>query len=197
MADDPIVDALQRALLAENAAAPAPSVDRLQELRAAVEQRRALEAALPGERVRPHRRWPRILAVAAAVVVVFVVGVVVGHDLPGPVRDASHELGLPVDSPELAATRDRLDELGQALTAATQAQVEGQPGDREFNAIARADAEMLDEIARLDADEKAEIVPVAHQVHLQAVLFFDENGRRLPTAKPSDLEEIGRPNSGG
>jgi hypothetical protein len=196
MADDPTMDALRRALLAENAAAPAPSVDRIQKLRSAVERRRAREVALPGEQIRPRRRWPRLLAAAAAMVALFAVGVVVGHDLPGPLRDASNELGLPVDSPDLEATRDRLDELGHALTAATQAHAEGQLGDREFKAIARADAAMLDEVARLDADEKAEIVPVAHQVHLQAVLFFDENGRELPTAKPSDLEEIGRPGTG-
>jgi hypothetical protein len=42
----------------------------------------------------------------------------------------------------------------------------------------------------LDDDDRAEVVPVAHQVHLQAVLFFDERSRDLPTASPTDREEI-------
>ncbi len=107
------------------------------------------------------RRVPRaalaVLGVAAALLVGLVGGVVLGDDLPRPVRAAAHAIGLPVDSPELVEARAELHALGRALAA----------GD--LQAIRVADAEMVALVRGLDADERARIEPVAHEVHLRAV----------------------------
>ena len=98
-----------------------------------------------------------VLGVAAALLVGLVGGVVLGDDLPRPVRAAAHAIGLPVESPELVEARAELHALGRALAA----------GD--LQAIRVADAEMVALVRGLDADERARIEPVAHEVHLRAV----------------------------
>ena len=107
------------------------------------------------------RRVPRaalaVLGVAAALLIGLLGGVALGDDLPRPVRAAAHAIGLPVDSPELVDARAELQALGRALAA----------GDLE--AIRVADAEMVALVRGLDADERARIEPVAHEVHLRAV----------------------------
>lgn len=145
--------------------------------------------ALPLER-RP-RRWRVVTIAAAAAAVAFVAGVAV--DPPDPVRDAAHDLGLPVDSSDLVAARAELDRLGDALAAATAADVAGEPDEAQFAAVADADAAMVGLARALGPDEKSAFVPVAHQVHLRAVALFEAYDRRLPSASPSDIAEVDAP----
>ncbi len=98
-----------------------------------------------------------VLGIAAALVVGVLGGVILGDDLPRPLRAAAHAVGLPVDSPELVDARAELASLGRALAA----------GDLE--AIREADAQMVALVKGLDPDERARIEPVAHEVHLRAV----------------------------
>ncbi len=161
--DERILDLLGRALRDDTEIAPPP--ERTAALRAQVLARRASAAprqpAVPG-----RRRWRRAAAVAAAAAA-FVVGLVIGHDPPRPIRELAHDVGLPVDSPTLVDARDQLDRLGSALAAEDEDEVKA------------ADACMLAHVAELDAEEKAEIVPVAHEVHLRAEQFLTSRDNEL------------------
>jgi hypothetical protein len=97
-------------------------------------------------------------AVAAALIAAsFTAGVLLSDDLPRPIRGAAHTIGLPVESNQLVDARAALDRLGQALAAGDMA------------AAREADATMVRLVKALDADERAKVEPVAHEVHLRAV----------------------------
>ncbi|HET9600606.1 MAG TPA: hypothetical protein VFP08_03415 [Acidimicrobiales bacterium] len=87
----------------------------------------------------------------------FAAGVLLADDLPRPVRGAAHAIGLPVESNELVDARAAQDRLGLALAG----------GDAE--AAREADAEMVRLVKALNADERAKVEPVAHEVHLRAL----------------------------
>jgi hypothetical protein len=89
--------------------------------------------------------------------------VLLAEDLPRPVREVAHAIGLPVDSTELVDGRNAVHDLGLALAA----------GDAE--AVAAADAEMLRRVDELSESERDEVVPVAHEVHLRAVAFLEDS----------------------
>ncbi len=190
MTDDRILDLLAEALDRDvDAVRPDPA--RLAALRTSVEARRRAADTVPSlVAVHRPRRW-RTVAAVVAVAAGFVAGLLVGAELPRPVREIAHAIGLPLDSPELVDTREAVDELGRALAAGIAADLAGELASDEFDAIADADARMLIHVGTLDENERDEVVPVAHQVHLQAVRFFEDHDRTLPTAKPSDLAEIG------
>jgi hypothetical protein len=206
MADDPLEASLRDALRAEVPSRPGPDDDRIAALRAAAAAQRS---ATPGDApVRsssiapvPARApagaapaWQRRLLVAASVLVAFLAGALVAARPPAVVRDAAHSIGFDVDSSDLVDARARLDDLGSALAIATARRVDGALTEADLEAVARTDQEMLRAIGRLDDDERAALVPTAHQVHLRAVVLFLEQGRDLPTAQARDLEEL-RPGS--
>lgn len=137
------------------------------------------------------RRWTRMLAVAAALVVVFTVGVAVGGSPPSSIRDAGSAVGLPMESSREFAVHDAVDELGDALDVATDGSGEA-PGREQLDRVASADAAMLEAVGELSPEEVTELRPVAHQVHLRAVELFASAGSRLPTAKDTDLVELDR-----
>jgi hypothetical protein len=137
-----------------------PPADRVAQLREQVAAAVPPAAALALRRNGRRRRFAGALA-AAAVVVAFVAGTVVGDGgLPRPLRAAAEAIGLPVDSPELVDARRELQRLGESLAAGDAA------------GVAAADAAMVRLVKGLDADERARIEPVAHEVHLRAVAFL-------------------------
>ncbi len=178
----------------------APSVERISRLRSVVDaagdvhlgDESAGAPATDQNRSTVSRlRWPRVLSAAAALVAVFAVGVAIGGSPPGPLRDAGAAVGLPFDSTREVATKRAVDELGDALDAATTPTPGTGVDDALLQSVADADATMVATVADLSDDERMELRPVAHQVHLRAVDLFETNGRRLPTAQDEDLAELG------
>jgi hypothetical protein len=144
--DDELLERLGRALEPEDRA---PSADRVRKLRAYAAGR-------------PARRSGLIRALAAAaMLLVFAGGVLLGASPPDAVRDLAHDVGLPVESSTLVDTRDALYDLGVAIS------------ERDRAAARSADQRMLDLVDRLDAEEKAKIVPVAHEVHERALELIE------------------------
>jgi hypothetical protein len=138
-----------------------PPAERVAQLREQVAAAVPPAAALAPRRDGRRRRFAGALVAAAAVVVAFVAGTVVGDGgLPRPLRAAAEAIGLPVDSPELVDARRELQRLGESLAA----------GDA--GGVAAADAAMVRLVKGLDADERARIEPVAHEVHLRAVALL-------------------------
>jgi hypothetical protein len=131
---------------------------------AAVRAHAADASPAPDPVVSPWRRRVIAACAAAAMLIVGVsIGVVVSDDLPPPVRRVAHGVGLPVDSQEFVDAHDELHRLGEALAA----------GDTDE--VRAADAEMVRLVNELDADERATLEPVAHEVHLRAVEFLEAN----------------------
>jgi hypothetical protein len=116
----------------------------------------------------PPQRRPMVLrraAVGFAVLAALGGGVVIGHDLPRPMRTAARAVGLDfVESPTLVDAREELDRLGRALS------------QKQWNEVIAADRAMLRFVEKLDEKEKAKIVPVAHEVHVQAIETLREVG---------------------
>ncbi len=137
-----------------------PPAERLAVIRARAEAGAPLIAA--GAQRRRRRRALMSLA-AAAILAAFTGGLILGHELPRPVRDVAHDVGLPVESVELVDTRAAVDRLGQALSV----------GDA--REVAVADADMVRKVQALEEEERAKIEPVAHEVHLRAVEFLEQN----------------------
>jgi hypothetical protein len=110
-----------------------------------------------------RRRTAALVAAAALLLVGVTAGVLVSDDLPRPVRRVAHDVGLPVDSPEFVDAHQELHRLGEALAA----------GDADE--VRAADAAMVRLVKSLDDDERDELEPVAHEVHLRAVEFLEAN----------------------
>ncbi len=141
------------------AAALAPGNRRLAEERVAALRTHIL--ATPGPRPRATRR----VAIAFAVLTALAGGMVLGHELPRPLRIVAHDwLGLPVDSTELVDAYSERDRLGRALSR------------RDADEVIAADRAMLALVKLLDPEEKEKIVPVAHEVHERAVDLLRELG---------------------
>ncbi len=144
--DDELLERLGRALEPEDRAPPA---DRVRRLRA---------YAGGGS---PRRSWVTRALTAAAMLMVFAGGVLLGASPPDAVRDFAHDVGLPVESSTLVETREALHDLGVAIS------------ERDRAAARSADERMLELVDRLDAEEKAKIVPVAHEVHERALELLE------------------------
>ena len=148
-----------------------PDPARVARLRALAEAgRRSSTDQLADRRRSRAGAWPRrqlagVAAGVAAAVVSFVVGVVAGADPPRPLRAAAHAVGLPVESPQLADARAELHDLGEALAA----------GDRAR--VAADDRRMVSLVKALPPEERRKIEPVAHEVHLRAVAFLEQQPR--------------------
>lgn len=158
--DDDLSANLERAMLP---APRTPPAERIRALRAHVEE---------GEPLRGPRRLARWLA-AAAIVIAFGGGVVLGHDLPDPIRDFARAIGLPVESSTLVETRAVLHDLGVAIS------------ERDREAARAADARMLALVAQLNEEEKAKIVPVAHEVHERALELIEGQNDDPLTCPPT------------
>lgn len=122
----------------------------------------------PLDRARPRRGLrvglPRLLSGAlAAAAVLVLVAMVVAQDLPRPLREAAHSVGLPVDSQQLVVARRAADELELALARRNAAQV------------AEADASMLQSTNKLQGDELNEVRPRAVRLHVAAITFLRDN----------------------
>ncbi|MGH2760534.1 MAG: hypothetical protein ACRDKJ_13375 [Actinomycetota bacterium] len=169
-------------LLAELGRALAPDVRPSEARRAEV--RVMASAGEPGRRSVPSRRRVSLgLAVgaiaAAAIVLAFGAGVVFHEDLPRPVRVAARALGLPIESPELVEARGLMLRLG-VLVGSTERGEDTVAPAATLDRIEAIDARMLELVGKLDAQEKAKLVPVAHEVHLRAVQVLEESGRPQP-----------------
>jgi hypothetical protein len=155
-ADDRVLELLAMALTPESRQPPLAGVAHVRALAGA--RAEAIEVRTP---LRPRRSrvvtWTAAAAVAAAA---FLTGLAVADDMPRPVRGAAHAVGLPVDSNDLVDARASLDRLGRALAAGN------------ADAVQVEDAVMVRLVKRLDDDERAQIEPVAHEVHLRAVEFL-------------------------
>ncbi len=171
--DDDLLDDLGRALR--------PDVHPTEEQRAAVRAMAAAGAQV--RRGRPARRAAvragLAAAVTAAILAAFGAGTVFEDDLPRAVRLAARAIGLPIDSSELVEARKLMLKLGELVGStergdATVASVET------LDEMEAVDARMLELVAKLDAEEKAKLVPVAHEVHLRAVQVLEESGRPQP-----------------
>jgi hypothetical protein len=107
-------------------------------------------------RKRP-KAWRRV-AIGFAVIAALAGGLVVGHDLPRPLRTGARAIGLDfVESPELVDARKELHKLGQALA------------EKNWSKVIQADRAMLGLVKKLDPEEQAKIVPEAHEIHLHAI----------------------------
>ncbi len=150
-------------------------------------QRAAIRAmAVSGARQdRPHlprrfavRPWLAAAAVVA-MVAAFGAGTVFEDDLPRPLRVAARAIGLPVDSSELVEARGLMLRLGE-LVGSTERGDATVASAETLDQMEAVDARMLELVAKLDAEEKAKLVPVAHEVHLRAVQVLEESGRPQP-----------------
>lgn len=160
-ADDRLLELLAGAL-DPGPVQPPPTGIAAVRLRADDGRRRAATRGARG----PGASRRRVLVGAAAlasVIAAFVLGLAVAENLPRPVREVAHGIGLPVDSPALVDARHELHRLGQALAAC------------DLPAVGRADPEMVRLVKSLDADERAKVEPVAHEVHLRAVSSLARN----------------------
>ncbi len=169
--DEQMLELLRQAL------EPAP-VRPARERRQAIRSMASSESAPPAIQARSKvRRGPRRIAWAAVAVaaaaVLFAGGVLVGEDLPRPIRALAHTIGLPVESPELTDARGLLHDLGELVGS-----TEGDPSNQQtLDRIQSVDGDMLEVVGKLDEEEKAKIVPVAHEVHLRAQQVLQEAGR--------------------
>jgi hypothetical protein len=137
-----------------------PPAERLAVIRARAEAGAPFIAAAARRR---RRRRALMSLAAAAILAAFAGGLILGHELPRPVRDVAHDVGLPVESVELVDTRAAVERLGRALSV----------GDAPEVAV--ADADMVRRVQALEEEERAKIEPVAHEVHLRAVEFLQQN----------------------
>ena len=129
---------------------------------AAVRAHAADAARVRGVKANPWRRRLIVTCAAAALVLVGVsIGVIVADDMPRPVRRVAHGAGLPVDSPEL-------------VDAAPSCAGSGTRRVGDASEVRAADAEMVRLVKELDTDERADLEPVAHEVHLRAVEFLEQ-----------------------
>jgi hypothetical protein len=151
---------LGRALRSDLAEPPTDGIARV---------RARAEAGLSLPQARPRRRVRYVAAAAAAILLAFGVGLLVGEELPRPLRAALHDIGLPVDSPEFVETEDTLLRLGVAIAAGDTASVE------------KLDDQMLALVHTLDEDERARIEPAAHEVHLVAQELLAEDTEEAST----------------
>lgn len=172
--DDELLAGLGRAL--ESSAQPTPA------------QRAGVRSMAEGRRSRAPAGWvpPRVsrrFALAIAAIAVFVVafgaGVVFQDDLPRPVRVAARAIGLPLESPELVEARELMLRLGE-LVGSTERGERTVATPMVLDEMESVDARMLVLVGKLDAGEKAKLVPVAHEVHLRAVQVLEESGRPQP-----------------
>ena len=157
MTDDRLLDLLAHAL-DSGPVTPPPAAVAAVRLRATDGRRRAVTV-----RSRPPRRIFVGAAALASIVVAFALGLTLADNMPRPVREVAHGVGLPVDSPNLVDARQELQRLGRALAAC------------DLPAVGRADPEMVRLVKSLDQDERARVEPVAHEVHLRAVSSLAAN----------------------
>lgn len=155
--DDRLLALLGQALEPEPLEPPAK---RIAEVRARAEAGARLLPVVERQR---RRRRTLVSAAVAAILAAFGAGLVLGHDLPRPLRAVAHDLGLPVESVELVDTRDAVDRLGSALS------------QEDPEEVAAADADVVRRVNALEEEERAKIEPVAHEVHLRAVEFLEQN----------------------
>lgn len=128
---------------------PQPPGERVAALRAHV-----LAAPTPRKRPMALRR----AAVGFAVLAALGGGVIIGHELPRPLRDAARAVGIPgVESSALVDAREELHRLGQALA------------QKNWPKAAEADRRMLRLVKELDDEEQAKIVPEAHEIHVHTI----------------------------
>lgn len=157
--DDDLFERLHRALEPEPQEPPA---ERVRAVRALALARREFQAA--GARALRRTRLVTMAAVVATLVALGG-GFALGVGMPEPLRAAAHNLGLPVESPELVRARALLHSLGVALS------------NEQPDKVARADRQMLAVVETLEEVEQSKIVPVAHEVHLRAVEFLRRAGK--------------------
>jgi hypothetical protein len=150
--DERLLDLLTDVLEAE---APRPSPEGVTMVRA-----RAILGRSQRQTPRLLTAWAYSMAGVLVVVATFLGGIAVGSDMPVWMRGPVHQAGLPVDSPRLVEARAALDRLGNALARS------------DGPAVAAEDAAMVSLVKSLNADERAKIEPVAHEVHLRAVEFM-------------------------
>jgi hypothetical protein len=154
MSETDLLEQLQQVL--DDGIRRSPAPERVAALAFQVEAKRAAAASVPA----PARRWPlraAIVGIAAA----FLIGAVMGHEMPRPVRHVAHAIApSQVESPDLHDARASLDELGRALAA------------RDTEGVCEADQRMLELVGELTEEEKGKIVPVAHEVHERALTYL-------------------------
>lgn len=115
------------------------------------------------------RRVLRASVVAPLVVAVLIAGVAVGAALPHRLRTAAGAVGLPVASSTLNEARDVVRALDDALDH------RGKDAPAlALDEIRALDDHMLVLIARLDPDERAEIVRIVYDVHRRAAEILGE-----------------------
>lgn len=157
--DHDLLGRLRRALEPEPQGPPAERVEAVRARAVA-----GSELRVAAERA---RRRTRLVSVAAVVAILAALtwGFALGVSTPEPLRATAHNLGLPVESPELVEARSLLHDLGVALS--------NEQPDR----VARTDRQMLAVVETLDENEQSKIVPVAHEVHVRAIEFLRRAGK--------------------
>lgn len=156
MADKRLLESLHLAL---DVGQRQPSVEGVAALRAHINRNRPIPPSPigPPERMSRKRSWLARTTIASVVVAAFFGGIVAAGVLPGPVRDAFHSIGLPVESSTLVEARKALRELGLTIS------------NRDVSSAKAADARALALVLSLDQDEQTVIAPVAHEVHERAL----------------------------
>src|SRR6476620_1708661 len=101
---------------------------------------------------RPRPRLFSIVVAASGIAAVCVGLVATTTPLSRAVREAAHDVGLPVDSPDLVDARARRDDLDAAV------------GRRDLAALANTLVRLRTALARLDRDELASLQPGVAQL---------------------------------
>jgi hypothetical protein len=119
-------------------------------------------------------RFSRMISgLGAAAAVALVVAMVAVNQLPGALREVAHDVGLPVDSPEMAAATRDIDRLELALAR------------RDAREVAEADGAMLRSTNKLKGEDLRDLQERAVRLHVEAVAFLRDNP--APADALSDL----------
>ncbi len=162
LAGGDLLDALATEMQAPSAE---PSQAELMCLHRAIDERRRAPLAAPTTR-RPRLRSPVAIA-AASVAVAFggtATAFAAGAPIPRPVRMVAHDVGLPVDSPQLSDAKHAVADLGQVLAGSDDA------------AIARARDQLLRRLDALSAAERRGLAFVSGPLLAQAADRLRANG---------------------
>jgi len=147
--DEELLDALRHAL---GPGELVPSDEEMARFHQALEEGRRTAAARPMRHRRPQTvpRWALAGAAAALVAALGAFGGGVAADtLPGPLRSAAFDLGLPVSSPALVAARGAESDLRTALSA------------RDRGAVVADSAVLRRRLSELDTADRTRAEPEA------------------------------------
>ncbi len=193
VSDQELLGALRDALVTDDASAPSPA--EMARFHEAVARGRAgtgsgaiarARLAWDAWRALPPRLSPALVGAAAAVAVLGVFGgAVAANTLPGPLRSAAYDVGLPVSSPALVAAEGAETALQGALSS------------KDRSAIASDVSVLRARLSVLDASDRATAGPEAQRLLSEADVLLAHDTNAAPTSGSTPSTSTGGSTGGG